>query len=202
VSKKTAVTAAPAVAVPAVESAPTVRKFAVTVVETETNTGRAFVAKCNSVGRLIDAFGIVVEDLGQQVGLQPLPFPYRQPEDVAKSATAGSEKKYVMRTKISFEWDVRDIKCVRPQLTKEPCCQVLAAVEHNFDASIGVNWDVIKECADELFPMDKATAQKVDAFDGHSLVGFSFAEIQKHWDEFMDDLKAAAKRLPPWTETK
>ena len=82
-SKRTVVTAAPAV-----ESAPTVKKFAVTILETEQNVGRAFVVKCDSVARLIDAFQITVEELGKQVALKPLMFPSKQPEDAKKAQSA------------------------------------------------------------------------------------------------------------------
>jgi hypothetical protein len=59
-----------------------------------------------------------------------------------------------MKTKISIEWDVTDVKSCRPQLSKKQCQEVLAVLENNHDAQAGINWEVVEECADDLFPMD------------------------------------------------
>jgi hypothetical protein len=55
--------------------------------------------------------------------------------------------------------------------------------------TVGVRWQVLGEIADEVFPMDDATAKKVAAFDGESLIGFQFASIHKRWIEYLSDIK-------------
>jgi hypothetical protein len=70
------------------------KEFVITVLETDGHVGRAMMAKCDSVARLIDAFHIVAEDLGKQVGLQPLMQSQPFPDDLGlKGAAAGAEVK-------------------------------------------------------------------------------------------------------------
>jgi hypothetical protein len=52
------------------------------------------------------------------------------------------------------EWHVDDVLNQRPDLTEEQSCEVLALIAHNFDANIGINWDVIDSAAEYLFPED------------------------------------------------
>mgnify|MGYP001038412282 FL=1 len=49
-------------------------------------------------------------------------------------------------------WSVDDVLNQRPDLTEEQSCEVLALIAHNFDANIGINWDVIDSAAEYLFP--------------------------------------------------
>jgi hypothetical protein len=96
-----------------------------------------------------------------------------------------SEEKKVPTTEISLKWDISDVKCRRPQLTKEQCGEVLDAVMDHHDASVGVNWDNLDFWADELFPMDEDTGTIVDAFIGSfDDYGGDWDTIQKEWDEF------------------
>jgi hypothetical protein len=40
-------------------------------------------------------------------------------------------------------------------LTEDQACDVLDRLAHNFDANIGINWDVIDACAEYLFPQEE-----------------------------------------------
>ena len=49
-------------------------------------------------------------------------------------------------------WHLEDIKGERPDLTEEQCREVLERVGDKRDAEIGINWEVIRTIADDLFP--------------------------------------------------
>jgi hypothetical protein len=49
-------------------------------------------------------------------------------------------------------WTVEDVRSVRPDLTEEQCFEVLDACDNRHDANIGMNWDVIRMHAEDLFP--------------------------------------------------
>ena len=53
---------------------------------------------------------------------------------------------------ISIEWSVGDVKTVRPDLTSDQCWEVLQYAKRSHDASIGMNWTVLEELADNYFP--------------------------------------------------
>lgn len=53
---------------------------------------------------------------------------------------------------IRIAWHIEDVAEIRPDLSVEQSREVLAAVREEHDAEIGVNWDVIRYHADELFP--------------------------------------------------
>ena len=53
------------------------------------------------------------------------------------------------------EWHVDDVLNQRPDLTEDQACEVLALIAHNFDANIGINWDVIDSAAHYLFPQEE-----------------------------------------------
>ena len=53
---------------------------------------------------------------------------------------------------IQIPWAVKDILQQRPDLTNEQAKCVLQQLAQFHDASIGINWDVIDEMAEELFP--------------------------------------------------
>ena len=55
------------------------------------------------------------------------------------------------------EWHVDDVFNQRPDLTEDQAIEVLALIAHNFDANIGINWDVIDSAAHYLFPQEAAT---------------------------------------------
>jgi hypothetical protein len=45
-------------------------------------------------------------------------------------------------------WSIDDVKEVADDLTDEQCREVLRRVEHNHDANIGINWEVLEFHAD------------------------------------------------------
>jgi len=53
---------------------------------------------------------------------------------------------------IAIQWNVEDVQSVRSDLTADQCREVLAEVRDRHDATIGVNWDVLEQIADTLFP--------------------------------------------------
>jgi hypothetical protein len=95
-----------------------------------------------------------------------------------------SGEKKVPTTEISLKWQISDVKCRRPQLTKEQCGEVLDAVMDNHDASQGVNWDNLEFWADELFPMDPETRTDVDEFLEVDYYSEPWDTIQAAWDKF------------------
>ena len=52
-------------------------------------------------------------------------------------------------------WSVEDVQQQRPDLNWEQACDVLYSLAHNFDANIGINWDVIDCTAQDLYPEEK-----------------------------------------------
>ena len=53
-----------------------------------------------------------------------------------------------------YRWNVEDVQSVRPDLNDEQANDVLRVLAENFDANIGVDWDVIVMAAEQLFPED------------------------------------------------
>lgn len=58
------------------------------------------------------------------------------------------DKRYAM----AIVWQIDDVLSIRPDLTEEQAGEVLGRVEDIHDASIGVSWDTLECCADDLFP--------------------------------------------------
>ncbi len=54
-------------------------------------------------------------------------------------------------------WSVEDVQNQRPDLNHEQSVEVLGRLADNFDANIGINWDVIDACAEYLFPQEGTT---------------------------------------------
>jgi hypothetical protein len=52
---------------------------------------------------------------------------------------------------ISVTWSVHDVLSIRPRLTQPQAMEVLSKLEQNHDASVGINWDVIRDTADIMF---------------------------------------------------
>jgi hypothetical protein len=52
-------------------------------------------------------------------------------------------------------WHVDDVLNQRPDLTEDQAIEVLSRLAHNFDANIGINWEVIDSCAEYLFPQEE-----------------------------------------------
>jgi len=56
---------------------------------------------------------------------------------------------------ISIVWSTEDVLCVRPDLNKEEARKVLYELDHNHDATIGINWEVIDIIAEGMFEKPK-----------------------------------------------
>ena len=56
---------------------------------------------------------------------------------------------------ISIIWSTEDVLCVRPDLTKDQAREVLYNIYHSYDATIGINWEVIDIIAEEMFGKPK-----------------------------------------------
>lgn len=53
---------------------------------------------------------------------------------------------------IADEWHIEDVQSIRQDLDDDQAADVLEAVADNHDANYGINWEVIRFWADELFP--------------------------------------------------
>ncbi len=58
------------------------------------------------------------------------------------------------RREIAVIWCIEDVQEVRPDLTEDQCWEVLQNVKRNHDATIGINWEVLRCVADVLFDDD------------------------------------------------
>jgi hypothetical protein len=63
------------------------------------------------------------------------------------------KKRLASQGYIAILWHIEDVRAVRQDLTDEQCGEVLLECERRHDATIGVNWDVLRIWADELFPI-------------------------------------------------
>jgi len=57
---------------------------------------------------------------------------------------------------IAILWHIDDVREQRPDLTDPQCMEVLRECERQHDATIGIDWDVLRFHADELFPQAEA----------------------------------------------
>jgi hypothetical protein len=57
---------------------------------------------------------------------------------------------------IASLWHTADVQELRPDLTSEQSLEVLEQCMRKHDAEIGINWDVIRCHADDLFPKPRA----------------------------------------------
>ena len=57
-------------------------------------------------------------------------------------------------TDIMLIWRITDVQEVRPDLDDEKAFEVLKQVERNHDANEGVNWEILKFWANDLFPKE------------------------------------------------
>ncbi|EBV0135957.1 hypothetical protein DNI05_08585 [Salmonella enterica subsp. enterica serovar Newport] len=56
-------------------------------------------------------------------------------------------------------WQKEDVAQVRPDLTDEQCIKVMRKIKDCHDANVGVNWDVISDTADTMFPKERCHAE-------------------------------------------
>lgn len=53
---------------------------------------------------------------------------------------------------IAHIWGIDDVQHVRPDLSADESWQVLKTVERRLDSNYGVNWELLRETVDELYP--------------------------------------------------
>lgn len=63
-------------------------------------------------------------------------------------------RRYDPNSQIAVVWSIDDVHTVRKDLSPEQAMDVLKLVESDHDANVGVNWDVLQNAANELFPID------------------------------------------------
>ena len=55
---------------------------------------------------------------------------------------------------LADDWHIEDVQSVRADLDDDQAHEVLEAVADNFDANVGITWDVLEFWADDLFPAE------------------------------------------------
>lgn len=66
--------------------------------------------------------------------------------------TTDAVKKPSLVTSIAVEWGLEDVQSIREDLSDEQASAVLQAADRCHNAEVGINWDVLRTIADELFP--------------------------------------------------
>ena len=56
---------------------------------------------------------------------------------------------------IAVVWSVEDVEMQCDWLTRDQALEVLFALKSQHDATLGINWDVIRDTADYMFPNPK-----------------------------------------------
>lgn len=64
---------------------------------------------------------------------------------------------------IALVWNVEDVRQMRPDLTTDEAAEVLSMVYERHDASFGVNWEVLTDQANTLFPVSQVFASFPEA---------------------------------------
>ena len=62
---------------------------------------------------------------------------------------------YDPNCQIAILWSIFDVQTVRPDLSNKKAYAVLKKAEKMHDSDQGINWDILKIWADELFPQKK-----------------------------------------------
>lgn len=79
---------------------------------------------------------------------------------------------------IRITWEMEDIQSLRPDLDHDQILNIMQFIVSNYDPDIGINWGMIKDAANELYPLIKEldeTSQYFHQFEcmdceGHILV--------------------------------
>lgn len=59
------------------------------------------------------------------------------------------------RRQIAIIWSIEDVQFVRKDLSDDQAWKVLKRCERALDASVGLDWSLIEEVADNLYPQEK-----------------------------------------------
>jgi len=89
---------------------------------------------------------------GQLMALGRLFYP--NSDEIAKSSK--------QITSIAVKWCVEDVQSIRPDLADEQASAVLQAADRCHNAEVGINWDVLRFHADELFPEEDEDSDQAD----------------------------------------
>ena len=57
-------------------------------------------------------------------------------------------------------WNIEDVHEVRPDLTDAQCIEVPKQCQNRHDAEVGINWEVIRLHADDLFPEEQPAKRR------------------------------------------
>ena len=69
--------------------------------------------------------------------------------------TTDAVKKPSLVTSIAIEWGLEDVQSIREDLSDEQASAVLQAADRCHNAEVGINWDVLRSIADDLFPEEE-----------------------------------------------
>ena len=72
-------------------------------------------------------------------------------DGAARASSAATQNQIPVPCEIAIRWSIEDVQEARPDLTDAQACEVLAAVEHQHDRTLGVTWDTLKWLAEYLF---------------------------------------------------
>ncbi len=66
--------------------------------------------------------------------------------------TTDAVRKPALVTSIAVKWGLEDVQSIREDLSDEQASAVLQAADRCHNAEVGINWDVLRTIADDLFP--------------------------------------------------
>lgn len=69
--------------------------------------------------------------------------------------TTDAVRKPSLVTSIAVAWGVEDVQSIREDLSDEQASAVLQAADRCHNAEVGINWDVLRTIADDLFPEEE-----------------------------------------------
>jgi hypothetical protein len=78
--------------------------------------------------------------------------------DVIPTANGGYDIEAMVKAELETHgyvatlWHVTDVQEVRPDLTDAQAMETLRYAEHNHNAELGINWDILRIHADDLYP--------------------------------------------------
>lgn len=118
----------------------------------ETDEGR-------KIGLLLEAIGNAAQALGHYNGEVPLtgPMALLLLSDIAASQATQSQPAEPQAEPAASDslsvsgFGIDDVLTVRPDLTREEAAAVLRHCQHNFDACVGLNWDVLEAQSYRVF---------------------------------------------------
>ena len=80
--------------------------------------------------------------------------------DITESLSNVIHKLLATRRQIADIWSVEDVQSQCDWLTDEQAWEVLQSVKRHSDACVGINWDVLDQVAQDLYPQSPSTHPK------------------------------------------